>query len=230
MKKDWINGRAAVTLGEAWEHLLLIPPVQAKAEDLRTELPDWDNDDLLALALEIILNDAALTGHFLFRGSGPDRRRVDIPATYFDSSRVRGFTSHRGFDPECDEITFAPLHDEQDDAFIQAGQQAAQEPELYHDWMEVELDCERLSAWLREAHPDNDEAECLAWLVSERRKYPTEPISRDIYLDAVKERWPGLQERAFRRCWERAAQRAPALAWDKPGPRRKTGRKLSLFR
>lgn len=226
MKKDWINGRAAVTLGEAWEPLIDIPPVKAKVEELRAELSDWQDHDLSALALEIVLNDAALAGHVLFRGIGPDGRRVDISSTYFDPSRVKGFTLHRGFDPECNEITFAPLHDAQDGAFAQAGQQAAQEPELYHDWMEVELDCEKLAAWLREVDPDNDEAECLAWLVFERRKYPAEPVGRDAYFDAAKEQWPFLPERAFNRCWERAKRRAPTPTWDRPGPRPKTDRKL----
>lgn len=226
MKKDWINGRAAVTLGGAWEHLIDIPPVKEKAEGLRADLPDWGDDDLLALALEVVLSNAGFSGHLLFRGTGPDGTRVDIPSPYFDPSRVRGFTLQRGFDPECNEITFAPLHDEQDDAFIQAGQQIAQEPELYHDWMEVELDCEKLAAWLREVDPDNSEAECLAWLASERRKYPAEPVGRDAYFDAAKEKWSDLGERAFRRCWEGAAKKVPAPAWDRPGPRGKTGRKL----
>lgn len=230
MSRDWIKGRVTVPLAEAWANAFSLPPVKERATELKAELPKWPEHDREELALEIIFSNAGVDGDLAFRGINAKGERCDIPATYFDPSRVIGFTLQRGFDAECNEITFAALHDVQDMAFQVAGQQTSQYPELYHDWREVEVVAVTLAAFLDELHsPDKArraERNCSAYLVQERKSFAQAPIGREDYQDHCLEKWPGLTKRAFLRAWNDAKQKAPAPTWDRPGPRSKVTRAL----
>lgn len=230
MNRDWIKGRVTVPLAEAWANALSLPPLKEQATELKAELPEWPDHDREALALEIMFSNAGLNGDLEFRGIGTNGERRDIPATYFDPSRVNGFTLHRGFDAGCNEITFAALHDVQDESFEAAAQQTSQYPELYHGWREVEVVVVTLAAFLDELHsPDKArraERDCTAYLVQERKDLANAPIGREVYQDHCLEKWPGLTKRAFLRAWDKAKQKAPAPTWDRPGPRSKVTRAL----
>ncbi|MEW6257787.1 MAG: hypothetical protein AB1592_17680 [Pseudomonadota bacterium] len=138
-------------LGELWGYALQQSEVREIAEGVRRELPgEWTDNDAQALALEILLSNAGLDGRLRFSGVGPDNNRASIPSTYFNPQLRRGHTSHRGFNPETNQISFAPLHDVQDEVFDAACEQAVQHPDLYHDWEEVEVEAASLSTFLRE--------------------------------------------------------------------------------
>ncbi len=154
MSGGWFNGRDAILLGEFWEHALLLEAVSDKAKDLSNEDPllpsHWTDDDVNALALEILFSEAGLNGDLAFIGVGPDGRRVGIPSSYFNPSLRGPYTLHRGFNPDMNSITFVPLHDVQDGAFDEASRQSMEFPNLYHDWEEVEIIAEKLTLFLKE--------------------------------------------------------------------------------
>lgn len=155
MAQDWVNGRRSVLLGELWGHALQLSDVREIAEEVWRELPgDWPDHDAQALALEILLSNAGLDGRLRFSGIGPNNNRASIPSTYFNPQLKRGYTSHRGFNPETNEISFAPMHDVHDEIFDAACEQAVQHPDLYHDWEEVEVEVTSLPAFLREISED----------------------------------------------------------------------------
>lgn len=149
--QDWINGRSSVLLGELWGYALQLSKVREIAEDVRRELPsEWTDNDAQALALEILLSNAGLDGRLRFSGISRDGDRVSIQSTYFNPQLRHGQTSHRGFNPETNEVSFVPVHDVHDEVFDFACEQAVQHRDLYHDWEEVEIEAASLSTFLRE--------------------------------------------------------------------------------
>lgn len=163
--QDWINGRSSVLLGELWGYALQLSKVREIAEDVRRELPsEWTDNDAQALALEILLSNAGLDGRLRFSGISRDGDRVSIQSTYFNPQLRHGQTSHRGFNPETNEVSFVPVHDVHDEVFDAACEQAVQHPDLYPDWEEVEVEAASLSTFLREVHA------CVAGEGSPERK------------------------------------------------------------
>ncbi|MDF2810381.1 MAG: hypothetical protein K0S56_1412 [Microvirga sp.] len=120
------TGSGWITLSAAWDRLLPLSPISAKAAELLAEIraertsdfaDNWTQEDTANLAIEITLSDAGLSGALTFRGIGQDRRRRDIPAAYFSDRAVPFYTTHRGIDPDDDRISFVPLHDIHDEAW-----------------------------------------------------------------------------------------------------------------
>lgn len=163
--QDWINGRSSVLLSELWWYALQLSEVREIAEDVRRDLPgEWTDNDAQALALEILLSNAGLDGRLRFSGISRDGDRVSIPSTYFNPQLRHGYTSHRGFNPETNEVSFVPVHDVHDEVFDSACEQAVQHPDRYPDWEEIEVEAASLPAFLREVHA------CVAGEGSPERK------------------------------------------------------------
>jgi hypothetical protein len=155
---------------------------------------NWTIADAINLVTEEAISEGGRTAALRFRGlrGETENERSSVPAEWFEERRSGCVSLRRGVDPDSDTLTFAPLHQVQDDDFVSAVDFQVDDREPAPCWRDVLVESSTLETFLNGLAPQRDKSggqsfdEADAVLIAEMHAMITSGAARSA-IDAARQ-------------------------------------------